>query len=297
MKPMLAVEAGQFAYPIYASVKIDGIRAIIKDDMVLSRSLKRIPNKYVQDTLGCATLTGLDGELTVGPAFNKNVMQATTSGVMSRDGQPDFTYWVFDFWTDHLMPFGQRLQIMQRANRDNAFSKFDRVMLLPQVLIHNQAELDAYEASVLEQGYEGVILRSPAGLYKYGRSTTKEAYLLKLKRFVDAEAVVIDLAEKMTNNNEATIDETGHTKRSSHQENLVPADTLGAFLVRNTEGVEFRVSPGVLTHEARKAVWDARKTSNTCIGKVITYKTFTASGVKDKPRFNVFKCFRSRFDM
>lgn len=291
MKPMLAVEAGQFCYPIYASVKLDGIRAIIKDDMVLSRSLKRIPNNYVQDTLGANylpnRLNGLDGELTVGPAWHKNVMQATTSGVMSRDGEPDFTYWVFDFWTDQAMQFEHRLQMLQNVYKSN------RVNLLPQVLINSQGELDAYEASVLEQGYEGVILRSPAGRYKYGRSTAREAYLLKLKRFVDAEAVVIGVEERMHNSNEATVDNLGQTTRSSHQGNLVPMNTMGALLVEDVNtGVEFSIGTG-FDDALRKYVWEYRV---EVVGAIVTYKHFEV-GSKDKPRFPVFKCFRSRFDM
>lgn len=292
MKPMLAVEAKDFKYPIYASPKLDGIRAVIDDAMVLSRSLKPIPNAFVQDTLGHAALSGLDGELTVGPANHKNVMQATTSGVMSRDGEPDFTFWLFDFWTNVTMPYGERLQIMQRAQRDGVFDGQTRVQLLEQVLVHNDEELRAYERSILEQGFEGVMLRSPAGVYKYGRSTAREGYLLKLKRFVDAEAVVIGFEEKMHNANEATVDELGHTKRSSHQANLVPMDTLGALVVKDVKtGVSFSIGTG-FDDALRKEIWTRRQ---HYIDQLVTYKHFEVGAV-DKPRFPVFKSFRASID-
>jgi len=38
------------------------------------------------------------------------------------------------------------------------------------------------------------MLRHPQSPYKQGRSTPKEAYLLKVKRFSDGEAVIVDLA-------------------------------------------------------------------------------------------------------
>lgn len=293
---MLAEKAvlEKIKYPVYASHKLDGVRAVIKDDMVLSRKLLPIPNAFVQDTLGHPALNGLDGELTVGPANAPDVMQRTTSGVMSQDGEPDFTFWVFDFWTAPNMPFGERFAIMQRAEKDGVFFGQTRVRLLPQTLIYNEAELLAYEARALEEGYEGTMIRSPKGIYKYGRSTAREGYLNKRKPWVDAEAVVIGFVEGMHNDNEATIDETGHTKRSSHKENMVPAGTLGAFLVRGADGVEFKVSPGVLTHPQRKEVWDNRE---KYLGAIVTYKTFKQTGVKDKPRFNVFKAFRDQRDM
>jgi DNA ligase-1 len=281
---------------VYGSPKLDGIRCVIKDDMALSRTLKPIPNEYIQDTLGIANLNGLDGEITVGPANAANVMQATSSGCMSEQGQPDFTYWVFDFWTTPHIPFGQRYNTMRRcfADRDGPMGGYPRVQLLPQVLLHNDAELRAYEASMVEQGFEGIMVRDPTGLYKYGRSTAREGYLLKIKRWTDAEAIIIGFQEAMYNGNEATVDELGHTKRSTHAENMVGKDTLGAFLVRNAEGVEFKVAPGVLTADQRLQVWREREQR---LGQHLTYKTFTVSGVKDKPRFNVFKAFRNAIDI
>jgi DNA ligase-1 len=39
------------------------------------------------------------------------------------------------------------------------------------------------------------------GTYKFGRSTVRDNILLKVKRFLDDEAVVIDIEEKMHNEN------------------------------------------------------------------------------------------------
>ena len=46
-KPMLAspMELEHVRWPMYASVKLDGIRAVVRDGKLLSRSLKPIPNK------------------------------------------------------------------------------------------------------------------------------------------------------------------------------------------------------------------------------------------------------------
>ena len=95
---MLAVEVNfdKLRYPIYTQPKLDGIRVIIKDGIVYSRSLKAIPNKYVQSLFG--HLHGLDGELIVGNPTAHDVFQKTTSGVMSKEGEPDVTLYAFDMW-------------------------------------------------------------------------------------------------------------------------------------------------------------------------------------------------------
>lgn len=295
MKPMLAVDApAELSYPLYASPKIDGVRAVIHNGSLLSRKLKLIPNAVVQGMLAHKEMNGLDGELTVGPANAPNVMQATMSGVMSRDGFPDFTYWVFDFWTAPKMPYSERYQIMQRADKDGVFAGQTKVVLLKQELITSKAELNAYERCMLNEGFEGVMVRKPNSPYKYGRSTAREGYLLKVKRFVDGEAVVIGFDERMHNANEATIDETGNTKRSTHAENMVPMDTLGALRVRDVvTNIEFGIGTG-FDDNTRAIIWGAR---NHYLGKTVTYKHFAQVGVKDAPRFPVFKAFRDERDM
>lgn len=295
MKPMLAVKAPEeLTFPQFASPKIDGVRAVVKDAMLLSRTLKPIPNGYVQDTLGCEALTGLDGELTVGPPNAKNVMQVTTSGVMSHEGTPDFTWWVFDYWTDPQKPFDERLRSLTYGMDQRFQERHPRVKLLPQTLIEGPDHLAEYEKAMVDAGFEGIMIRKPLGQYKYGRSTAREGHLLKIKRFVDSEAQVIGFEEKMHNANEATTDERGYTKRSSHQENLIPAGTLGALVVRDlTTGIEFNIGTG-FDDLTRKKVWDLRQ---AYLGALVTYKHFQLSGVKEAPRFPVFKAFRDARDI
>lgn len=280
------------AFPMYASPKIDGIRAVVKDGILLSRALKPIPNNFVQDILGNEKLSGLDGELTVGPPNDKNVMQTTMSGVMSEEGEPDFIWWVFDYWTNPVTPFNVRYTQLAEYVFTSEYAK--RVKVLPHTLIVDADQLRSYEENMVNAGFEGVMLRSLNGPYKYGRSTTNEGYLLKLKRFTDSEAVVIGFEEKMHNANEATIDERGYTKRSSHQENLVPMNTLGALQVRDlTTGVEFSLGTG-FDDVTRKMIWDLK---SGYLGRIVVYKHFDVCGVKEKPRIPTFKGFRDKRDM
>jgi len=296
MKPMKAEDAKELVFPLYASPKLDGIRAVVKDATVLSNSLKLIPNAYVQQVLGQTLYDGLDGELVVGPPNAPNAMQSTTSGVMSRTGEPDFTYWVFDFWNSPSMPFSKRYQIIMRAVRDGIFDGPTRIQHLPQTIIRNEIELNAFETMCLEDGYEGIMVRSPSGIYKYGRSTAREGIMLKVKRWADGEAIVIGYEEQMHNANEASVNALGNTQRSTAKAGMVPKGTLGTLLVKElTTGVEFSVGTGKgLTAELRQKLWEDQ---DNLIGKTIKYQSFKATGVKEKPRFPKFVAFRDPIDM
>src|SRR5258707_792756 len=95
-KPMLAGDAPKdITFPVMASAKLDGIRCIVVNGVALSRSFKPIPNKHVQKILA-EGFDGLDGELIVGEPGAPDVYSKTNSAVMSQDGTPDFTFYVFD---------------------------------------------------------------------------------------------------------------------------------------------------------------------------------------------------------
>jgi DNA ligase-1 len=278
-------------YPLLASVKIDGIRATNVKGRLLSRSMKEIPNDYTACCFGGPRFHGLDGELVVGNAYDKNLMQQTTSGVMSVGDEPDVKWYIFDKW-DEPGPFHARAQVARLAATVNAQAGTPMVWV-PQRRIDNLNELKAFEEESVGLGYEGIMLRDPNGPYKQNRSTLKEGYLLKVKRFEDGEAIVLDTIEQETNTNEATTDERGFTKRSSHQAGKTQAGTLGALSVRDlVSGVEFSIGTG-FSAEQRANLWEGRK---YLVGKIVKYKHFPV-GVKNAPRFPVFLGFRDRRDM
>ena len=201
---------------------------------VLSRKLLPIPNVYVQRMY--RDFEGLDGELIVGRPTDKGVFQATTSGVMSINGEPDIKFYVFDDVT-----YPEHTYEVRRARLTARFGGFqgaeDDLVCVPQVLIHNERQLLAEEKRILELGYEGVMIRDPLGRYKFGRSTAREGALLKLKRFEDAEAEIILVLPELHNTNVATRDELGRTKRSKEMAGLVPKNIAGVFHVRGVNGI------------------------------------------------------------
>jgi len=295
MKPMLAATAdpkklGELNYPLLASPKLDGVRALIIDGVVMSRSMKRIPNEHVQALFGRRELNGLDGELIVGEPTSKTVFRDTMSGVMSVDGKPDVRFFAFDVIPALTLYFTERLGLVRKRVAD---SRLKILQAVPHRLLENAMQLEVFEHAMLEVGYEGVMLRHPDGPYKQGRSTLREGYLMKLKRFADSEAEVLGVVELCTNTNERKAD----GRRSSHKAGRLGAGTLGALRVRDIHtGVEFEVGSG-FTETDRQWLWNkwAARDSDV-ISKIIKYKFFD-SGSKDKPRFPVFLGFRDTIDL
>ncbi|MCK9587934.1 MAG: hypothetical protein M0Q93_01060 [Terrimicrobiaceae bacterium] len=293
-KPMLAGKCesvNNLKFPVLGTPKLDGIRCLIREGgEVVSRNFKPIPNLFVRRVLGgvhgCG-IPGMDGELMI---RGTNSFQAVSSGVMSQDGTPDFEYWVFDHVaSDLLEAYSARMARLEILAAGMAPMRIRPV--LP-VKLKNVEELLAYEEKCLAEGFEGIMVRTPNSPYKCGRSSEREGYLLKVKRFDDAEATVIGFKERLHNSNEATKDELGRTKRSSHQENMVPMGTLGALCCRTKDGVEFDIGTG-FDDALRAKLWASR---DTLKGKLVKYKS-QPTGVKDKPRFPVFLGFRSEDDI
>lgn len=288
-KPMLAAEAdlNTLKFPLAASRKLDGIRCVIQDGEGLTRSLKKIPNKHIQELLRTLP-NGLDGELIVGSPTDKNVMQATTSGVMRVEGEPIFSFHVFDYVGSPNDPYSVRYANLTEIMKD--VKECFVVRHLHQT-VHTLQELLHYEEYCLNMGYEGLILRALDASYKFGRSTAKQQGMLKLKRFTDAEAIIIGIEQFMHNANEAQTNELGRTKRSSNAEGLVPVEKMGALIVRDIEhGWEFNIGTG-FTEELRKEFWE-----NDWKGVIVKYKYFS-HGMVDVPRHPVFLGIRDKKDM
>jgi DNA ligase-1 len=300
-KPMLApneVPSDAFIasrLPLLASYKFDGIRCTVQHGMLLSRSLKPIPNKFLQERfLGLPD--GTDGELVQGLVQDNETFKRSHRIVMKSDRPLDFfgdtvRLHVFDCF-DAAFGFRDRL--------DNAHAGVTgRYCVVPvkHVTIATMEALAAFEAQALSLGYEGVMLRSLDGPYKQGRATLQQGSLMKLKRYVDAEARILSCYEEMENQNEEFTNELGRTARSSHQDGKVGKGQLGGFNVIGVNGtykdVEFRVSSSSINHEDRKAIWERR---GDYLDKILTYKYFPI-GSDERPRAPVFKGLRSTEDM
>lgn len=286
VKPMLASEAEDIKFPVLASPKLDGIRCLIVDGVAMSRSMKPIRNKHIQSVIGKSEYNGFDGELMVGSPTADDVYRITNSGVMSTEGVPDFTFHLFDLYNNPCVA-SVRSDTMKKLSLGKHFT------LVPQVLISGSEELVTYEQKCLDEGYEGIMVKDPKGFYKNGRATAKGGELLKVKRFADDEAEIIEVYELMHNDNPAEKDAFGRTERSTSKENLRPAGTAGGITARRpSDGAVFSIGTGY-DAETRASLWADR---NNLVGKLVKYKHFPL-GAYDVPRFPVFLGIRDKDDL
>jgi DNA ligase-1 len=284
--------------PVWASPKIDGIRALVVNGVVQSRSGKPIPNPVVQARYGRPEFEGLDGELAVGPTNASDLMQRSMK-VMSLDTtfeDDSLSFNLFDVWSARNDSYNTRLLALnsREVGHRYVFATM-RASVIHHRWLYSLAELDNYEAAMLDLGYEGVMLNAPDLPYKHGRSGKKNPELLKVKRFVDDEAVIIGFEEMYHNDNVAFKDELGRTKRQTLQANLRGAGVLGSLRLRATtgtfKGAEFNCSG--FTANQRAELWAKRE---QLLGQLGTFKHFEQVGAKDRPRQPVWKSLRSVLD-
>jgi len=285
-KPMLAGTVKNpelIKFPVLATPKLDGIRCLKLNGKALSRSFKAIPNKFTSDWIEANCVDGLDGELMANGATFSEIC----GHIGREEGEADFCYYVFDYVSgDVSKPYSERVAELA------ALPDLPRVKKILPVLISSMDELSAFEEKCLSEGFEGVMIRTPDSPYKCGRSTEREGWLVKIKRFEDAEAIVIGCVEGLHNANEAFKDELGHTKRSTAKDGMVGRGTLGALIVKDPEtGLEFKISG--LDMATNQAIWNKR---DQAIGRLVKYR-HQPVGAKNAPRFPTFLGFREEWDL
>lgn len=287
--------AYRLRYPLLKSIKLDGIRGIVGrndngDPIVLSKSFKPIRSRFIQEQFAKEEFVGFDGEFIFGDPTDGLVCNKTYSAVMTMGSTVEVDFYVFDHFTHDNTTFEQRHSYNSRAIE--AY-QHPHIKLVPQEFVNSWDDILVSEKTALDQGYEGLILRDPKGIYKFGRSTLIEQYLVKLKRVMNGEAWIIGFVEMMLNQNEPIIDALGYQKRSASKEGKIPAGMLGALIVKDyVTGVEFEIGSGFDDY-TRLEIWNNRE---KYLGKLLTYSYFPIGQV-DRPRQPIFKGWRDSSDM
>jgi DNA ligase-1 len=269
-------------HPVLATPKIDGIRFLMMNGKAVTRKLKPIPNRALRAYLEQHLPDGLEGELKAPGKFNM-----TSSAVMSHENEAWRTVKILIFDIIQMeSPYIDRMRDL------NKIKGLPIIKLLP-VLIRNDKELHAYEKKMLKAGHEGVMLRVPGGFYKFGKSTLNQFWLVKYIRTLSAEAKVVGFNQFEHNDNEATTDELGKTKRSKKKEGMVLMPMTGSFIVKGINGTHkgkvFNV--GGITRKLAEDSWNKK---SKYLGQVMTFE-YKPYGEKDLPRHARFKAWRKGY--
>lgn len=301
IKPMLAedYEEDKIPFPIGIQPKIDGVRGLNLTGKLTGRSLKCHRNIYHTSYFSRPIFLGLDGELASLDECHPSLCRITTGNLNRIQGESWMTWHLFDYivpetinliYEERYARLEKRFTQIQIENPDLS----TRLRVVPMFIARNIEQLRAQDEQWLAAGYEGTILRRLDGLYKQGRSTVKEAGLLRIKHFTEEDAIVIDIIEGNANNNIAIKNQLGRTERSSSKANLVSNGLIGSLICKDIKtGKIITVAAGSMDHKERKFYFENPK---LIINQVIKYKCFP-KGVLNKPRFPTFQSFRIQSDL
>jgi DNA ligase-1 len=310
MKPLLAANyvENKLVFPLGAQPKIDGVRGLTTEGHLTGRSLKKHKNKFTTAFYSTPEYAHLDGELAAQDECRADLCRLTSSVLSTIKGEP-FTFWhVFDCLRKEVIgaPYVERHKYLtQYVAYEHTQGRCMHAKVVPMQVCETLEELLKLDAAWLEMGYEGTIIRGLQALHKEGRATVNQGQLLRIKRFIEAEALVLAIEEGNANENEAQINELGHTFRTSHQDNKVPNGVVGNIQCTVLEDVDYQgemvllkgqiitVSPGNMDHKMRKHYFENQ---GELVNYVIKFKFFP-KGIKDKPRFPTYVCHRSAEDM
>lgn len=329
-KPLKAVneelDFSDVIFPVTVSIKHDGVYGLNLGGNFLGRSLKPMKNLWLTEKQSQEKFSGICGEICYANFVDndlrlnrQDLCRSTTSQVNSIN-KADFPYiWVlFDYvgdgseqycygveYVDRMTDLVNKLDAMPNGNKItihhicgipyHEYMVDGITMIIPEgYVVNTPEELEAIYDEAIDNGYEGIVARSLHGVYKFGRATAKSQELVRFKPSGDSEIVITSFEPMFENNNEAKINELGHTERSSHKENKVQLDMVGALIgIDINTGVLTKVGAGKLTHQEREEIW---LNQEDWLGRLSKYR-FMATGIKTKPRHPRHIMFRALSDV
>lgn len=273
-------ELEALSYPRLYSHKYDGIRVMKQAGKAVTKSLKPLPNHFTRNWIESLMPDGIDGELIVGAPNDEEVYSRTFSGVMTKDGSPDFTLYVFDLCDRPDMRANERTKTIHDMLQDLPADVQAHVVVVKKHVVSSPAELQMRIDESLSLGYEGGMSQSTDGFYVHSKCSlsAKSQQIVKHKPEDDVEGEIVELHEAFKNNNEAFTNELGNTARATNAENLAPSGKLGSFTVRQLvdgqpTGELTKVSAGKMKHDEREAVWQRNIRDLTLYpGKIIKFR-------------------------
>jgi DNA ligase-1 len=289
-KPQLApndpCDLNTLRYPLIASTKIDGIRLIVKDGKLFTRSLKPQMSANIQSRFKfLADISSKFKVLFDGELYSHSISFNELSGQCRAYDAPiadDLSFWCFDILNEPVettpqYDYEERTRVIKSHESKRLYPFFK---VVPTKVVNSRKEVEDYFAEVLAQGYEGLILRNPKGGYKFGRGTIKEGIIYKLKPFVtiDDKIVGIIQATEVRDGAEKKTNELGRSVTSKKKDDRILIEKAAAFVVMY-EGLPLKVTISE-TDEKKIEIW---KHQDKYIGKYVEYKGLKI-GMKDLPR-------------
>lgn len=251
---MLATDFNEryLRFPCIVQPKLNGIRAMIyPNGLIMSRGGKEI----TVVTAPSVPFT-LDGEW----YLHGLSLQRINGAITPARSTPSLDTALVKFHAFDIVTV-ENLTQLDRLNK-----LFDTpipgIMKVPFRICHSLSEVyDAYDAEV-QNGYEGVIIRTVDNLYHAGKTPA----VMKLKSWTDAEATIVDFT-------------SGKETDTGSQF----CDSLGAIVAVTPGGVRFKIGSG-FTPAERADIWARR---SALLGLEVKYK-YTSLSDNNTPITPIF---------
>ena len=195
--PMLAHDYNKrgkdIKFPCYAQRKLDGVRCLaISGKGLFSRTGKAFPHMdHIRAEINSLPKgTILDGELYSDTLTFQEIVGLVKKETLKAEDAPKMLkiyLCVYDTVQDGTNE--QRNAYLTDLFKKN---KFKALRLLPTDVANNLDDIKRLHATYVADGYEGLILRNKAGLYKVGQ---RSADLQKYKEFMDDEYKIVGFKE------------------------------------------------------------------------------------------------------
>lgn len=249
--PMLALNfrdrEHDIKFPCYVQPKLNGVRCIYQRDKFISRKGKEYTTlNHLSTELKALGITMPDGEIYVhGMAFQEIIRRVKKDrGVKTQA----LEYWIYD--QVNAKTFEDRTLEIDIAFGKNK-KKIVKLKYVETFLVNSKEEIKQWHDKFVQQGFEGIIIRNIAGLYKVKHRSQD---LQKYKEFFDAEFEIV-----------------------SYHEGTGTDDGTVIFEVKTKKGQVFSVRPRG-THEVRA---EYLEDINIIIGKELTvrYQNLSEEGI------------------
>lgn len=276
VKPMLAYKAGikpiDFSEQVFIQPKLDGVRCLFTKDGAFSRTGKKFMNVWhlesqLKEFFTIHPNIVLDGELynhELKDDFEK-IISLVRKQKPTLDDRNEATelinFHVYDFISDIPADYKTRKEVLAQWNGLLDWDYTD-VYILTTIPVRSYEDARAIHDANLAGGFEGSIIRLNKP-YEQKRSYN----LQKFKDFSDKEATIIGFVP-------------GKGKRTG---------TLGKFIMRDENGIEFGCPPGKgFTHADLR---DILNNITNYIGKQATFTYFerTKANSYRHPQFKAIR--------
>jgi DNA ligase-1 len=194
--PMLAEKfqdrGSKIVFPCFVQPKLDGTRAVgMPGKGLFSRLRKTFPHMehILAEMAQLPAELILDGELYTSELTFQEIVGLVKKETLKpgdADKQLKIKYHVYDLMNGR--PFQERYAELERLFQAR---RFQHLVLVPTIPCSSEAQMKEQHAAFVADGFEGIMLRCPTGVYKHSRS----ADLLKYKEFFDAEYEVVGFKE------------------------------------------------------------------------------------------------------